>query len=69
VFGAGMQAKTHIEAMLCVRPIEHVHIVNRSKENAEKLAQEIRSLYPQLKVEVSSAEDAIRDRYYLHHNQ
>jgi len=50
VFGAGMQAKSHIEAICCVRDIQQVFIVNRTIENAEKLAQGLIMKYPKLKV-------------------
>jgi ornithine cyclodeaminase len=38
IFGAGVQATSHLEAMLAVRPIEHVTIVSRTPERAEELA-------------------------------
>ena len=39
VFGSGWQAEFHIEMMLAVRKITTVYIINRTKENAEKLAE------------------------------
>lgn len=38
IFGSGVQATSHLEAMLAVRPIEHVAIVSRTSERAEALA-------------------------------
>jgi len=38
IFGSGVQATSHLEAMLAVRPIEHVTIVSRTSERAEALA-------------------------------
>lgn len=38
IFGSGIQATSHLEAMLVVRPIEHVTIVSRTSERAEALA-------------------------------
>ena len=37
IFGSGVQATSHLEAMLAVRPIEHVTIVSRTSERAEAL--------------------------------
>lgn len=44
VFGAGTQARTHLEAMTAVRPIERVTVVSRTQERAEALADEARAL-------------------------
>jgi len=41
VFGAGAQARTQIEAVRAVRPIEEVRIVSRGGRSAEALAQEL----------------------------
>ena len=41
VFGAGRQARAHIDAMAAVRPIQSVGIVGRSPEGARRLADEI----------------------------
>jgi ornithine cyclodeaminase len=38
IFGSGVQATSHLEAMLAVRPIEHVTIVALTSERAEALA-------------------------------
>lgn len=40
VFGSGVQARAHIEAMRAVRPIQAVTIVGRSRSGAERLAAE-----------------------------
>lgn len=42
VFGAGTQARTHLEAMTAVRPIERVTVVSRTREGAEALAERAR---------------------------
>ncbi len=44
VFGAGVQARSHVEAMRAVRPIEEVVIVSRTLERAEALAREVDGL-------------------------
>ena len=41
VFGAGGQARTQIEAVRAVRPIEEVRIVSRGGRSAEVLAEEL----------------------------
>ena len=40
VLGAGVQARSHIEAMACVLELEQVRICSRSPESAERLAAE-----------------------------
>eukprot|EP00053_Salpingoeca_punica_P019512 m.197846 g.197846 ORF g.197846 m.197846 type:complete len:425 (+) comp17671_c1_seq1:1187-2461(+) len=46
VFGAGLQARLHVLAIACVRPITDVTIVNRSRERAEQLVAELREALP-----------------------
>ena len=55
IFGSGVQATSHLEAMLAVRPIEHVTIVSRSPEGAETLAAVARGLGMQGMVGVTGA--------------
>lgn len=43
VFGAGVQARAHVEAMRAVRPLERVVVVSRTPERAEALAAEVRA--------------------------
>lgn len=40
IFGAGVQARSHLGAMLAVRPIEDVVVVSRTRERAEALVME-----------------------------
>ena len=40
IFGAGVQARSHLRAMLAVRPIEDVVVVSRTREPAEALVKE-----------------------------
>lgn len=40
IYGAGVQARSHLEAMRAVRPVEEVAIVSRGRERAERLAAE-----------------------------
>jgi ornithine cyclodeaminase/alanine dehydrogenase-like protein (mu-crystallin family) len=39
IYGAGVQGRSHLEAMLAVRPVDDVVIVSRSRAPAEALAQ------------------------------
>jgi ornithine cyclodeaminase len=41
VFGAGVQARTQIEAVRAVRPIREIRIVSRTRASAERLADEL----------------------------
>ena len=38
IFGAGVQARSHLEAMVAVRPVRDVMIVSRTRDRAEALA-------------------------------
>jgi ornithine cyclodeaminase/alanine dehydrogenase-like protein (mu-crystallin family) len=44
IFGAGTQAKSHLEAMLAVRPVETVTFVSRTARRAEALAGSAREM-------------------------
>jgi ornithine cyclodeaminase/alanine dehydrogenase-like protein (mu-crystallin family) len=44
IFGAGVQANAHLEAMRAVRPVDRVRVVSRSSEPAERLAARARKL-------------------------
>lgn len=41
VFGAGVQARTQVEAMRAVRPIRKIRIISRSAESARRFAAEL----------------------------
>lgn len=55
ILGSGVQARSHLEAMLAVRPIEKVKIWSRTVERARKLAREGSD---QFGISVTSAESA-----------
>jgi ornithine cyclodeaminase/alanine dehydrogenase-like protein (mu-crystallin family) len=44
IFGAGVQARAHLEAMCAVRPVTDLVVVSRSRGEAEALAEEGRGL-------------------------
>lgn len=41
LFGAGVQARTQLQAVMAVRKIEHVHLMSRTSASAQRLANEI----------------------------
>ena len=43
LFGAGVQANAHLDAMTAVRPVRSVRVVSRSPEPAERLAERARA--------------------------
>ena len=61
LLGSGVQARTHLAAMQCVRSLSRVRVWSRTRENAERFAREEgerRGLV--IEVEASAAE-AVRD--------
>jgi ornithine cyclodeaminase len=54
LFGAGVQANAHLDAMAAVRPVDRVRVVSRSRERAERLAERARKL--EMEAEVAGAE-------------
>ena len=42
IIGAGVQARTHLEAMSAVRPIKHCRVASRNFEHARQFAEEMR---------------------------
>lgn len=60
LFGAGVQARYHVEAMREVAEVESVSIVSRTRERAEELCNQVRDKH-RLAATVASAQDALRD--------
>ena len=60
IIGAGVQARTHLSAIGCVRDIRRVRIVARRFENAQKLANEMQPQFPSPIEAVESVEAAVR---------
>ena len=54
LFGAGVQARTQLEAVCAVRPIRRAYVFNRSRENAETYAQ---AMSARLSLDVQVADD------------
>ncbi|MEK6325073.1 MAG: ornithine cyclodeaminase family protein [Acidobacteriota bacterium] len=61
IIGSGVQARTHIEAMACVRPIKRARVASFSFENAQKFADEMGWRYSFAVEPVESVEAAVRD--------
>ena len=59
VIGAGVQARSHIEAMAQVRPIRRCRVASRSFESARKLAEELRGRYAFPIEAVETVEEAL----------
>ncbi len=57
ILGSGEQARSHLQAMLAVRPLRRVRIWSRSPAHAETFAAEQRELHA-LKVEVAASVQA-----------
>lgn len=60
VFGAGVQARFHVEAMRAVRPITEIRVYNRTPERGQTFAEEIRRS-SDLPVYVAESPDACID--------
>jgi ornithine cyclodeaminase len=61
IVGAGVQARSHLEAMAAVRPIKRARIAARRVESAEVFAREMRSKFAFPIEAVETAEAAVRD--------
>lgn len=55
IFGAGVQARTQLEAVCCARPIRHARVYSRSIEAGERFAREMSE---KLGIEVERAASA-----------
>ena len=60
IIGTGVQARAHIEAMACVRPIKRARVASRKLEHAKKFAEEFASSYSFPIEPVASVEAAVR---------
>ena len=60
IIGAGVQARTHLSAMACVRPIKRARIASGSFDSAQKFAKEMQPAFPFPVEPVDNAEAAVR---------
>lgn len=61
IVGSGVQARAHIEAMACVRPIKRAKVASRTFEHAQSFAREFSQRYPFPIEPVDNVEAAVRD--------
>jgi ornithine cyclodeaminase len=60
IIGSGVQARTHIEAMACVRPIKRARVASSKFENAIRFATELGPRYAFPIEPVENVESAVR---------
>lgn len=60
IIGSGVQARYHLAAIHCVRPLKGVRIASRTVEHARKFADELGSRFPFLIEPVTTIEEAVR---------
>jgi len=60
IIGSGVQARAHIEAMACVRPIKRARVASLRVEHARKFAEEFGPRYSFPIEPVESVESAVR---------
>lgn len=61
IIGAGVQARTHLEALACVRSIKRARVASRNPEHAVRLVEEMQDQVAFPLEAVSSNEAAVRD--------
>jgi ornithine cyclodeaminase len=61
IVGAGVQARTHLAAMSCVRSIERCRIASRTIEHARQLVDEMSDRFPFQLAAVETVEQALAD--------
>ena len=59
IFGAGAQARSHLAAIACVRPIKRARVVSRNPDHARKLVAELQENFDFPLSCVDSASDAV----------
>ena len=61
IIGSGVQARAHLVAMACVRPIERARIASRRFANAQKFADEVQGEYAFPVEAVASVQSAVNE--------
>jgi alanine dehydrogenase len=61
ILGSGVQAKNHLVALTCVRPIRKVKVYSRSPQNREEFAVSMRRLLAVEVKPVDSPEEAVKE--------
>lgn len=60
IIGAGVQARTHLTALACVRPIKHARVACRNIEHAQQLAVEMQPKFSFPIEPVGTNEEGVR---------
>lgn len=60
IVGSGVQARSHLQAMACVRRLRRVRVASRSSESARRFADEMAPESPVPIEAMASVEDAVR---------
>jgi ornithine cyclodeaminase len=60
IIGAGVQARPHLIAISCVRPLKKIRVASRSFESAQRFASEMQAQFPILLEPVETIEAAVR---------
>jgi ornithine cyclodeaminase len=60
IIGSGVQARSHLAALTCVRSIKRVRVASRNFDHAQKFAEEMRLGYPCPIEPVETIEAAVR---------
>lgn len=60
IIGAGVQARTHLAALDCVRSIKHARVAARNVEHSQRLASEMQSKFSFSLEPVQTNEEAVR---------
>lgn len=60
IIGSGVQARSHLAAMACVRSIRRVRVASRDPARAQQFASDLRPVYPFPIEAVSTIEAAVR---------
>lgn len=61
IIGSGVQARSHLQAMACVRPIRRARVASLRLEKAQAFVKELQNAYDFPIEAVSSADEAVRD--------
>ena len=61
IIGSGVQARSHLQAMACVRPIRRARVASLRLEKAQAFARELQDAYDFPIEAVSSPREAVRD--------
>lgn len=61
IIGAGVQARTHLAALACVRSLKHARVVARTFAHAQQLAREMQPRFGFTIEPVQTNEEAVRD--------